>query len=184
MLVSATPSPPGKNESAPARLPSEKTTIVSASERSRRRPRTQTYAARHSQNHEAAETAVIPTSSRVSSNARAAPGASPSRANRSSRGLRTTSTIAATPASGSTSSGQRLVPAPPAAASTTTPVASVTRSASTIGAVRRTGTSNERFSSPHLSTSPSLAGVIVIVRPATKIAKLRPRGTSISRRAR
>src|SRR3954453_15634184 len=33
MLVSATPRPPGRNETAPARLPSVKTTIVSASER-------------------------------------------------------------------------------------------------------------------------------------------------------
>ena len=60
----------------------------------------------------------------------------------------------------------------------------MTRSASTIGAERRTGTSNARFSSPDLSSSPSFAGVIVIVSPATKIAKLRPAGTSISSFAR
>ncbi len=60
----------------------------------------------------------------------------------------------------------------------------MTRSANTTGADRRTGTANERRSSPHFNTSPSFAGLIVIVRPATKIERLRPAGTSISSRAR
>ena len=93
-------------------------------------------------------------------------------------------TAATTPTSATTSTGHRFVPAPPITASTITPVASVTRSASTTGAERRIGTPNERRSKPHLISSPSFAGVIVIVRPATKIQKLRTIGIRISSRPR
>ena len=118
------------------------------------------------------------------SRVRAASGASPRAAKRPSSGVRTMTTIPTTAASAITSSGQRSVPAPPTTARTTTPVASVTRSASTTGAERRTGTPYARRSRPHFSTSPSLPGVIVIVRPAMKMEKLRPSGILISNRSR
>src|SRR4029450_3544976 len=62
--------------------------------------------------------------------------------------------------------------------------ASVTRSARTTGAERRTGTPYDRCSSAHFNNSPSLAGVIVIVRPAAKMARLPPHRTWTSTRSR
>ena len=139
---------------------------------------TQTQAARHSKNQDTAATRLIETSKR----ARAAPRSPCVRAPASRSGRAGASGRAARPrlrARACTTTSARL-PAAPRPTSRVSerrcPRASVTRSASTIGADRATGTPYERRRSPDFSNSPSFAGVIVTVSPARKIVKLRPRG--------
>src|SRR5262245_1984281 len=99
MLASATPSPPGTNASAPASVPSENTPVLVASETSRPSPRTQTYAARHSQNHDAAASPDIPASSGVVSSSRPASRAAEIGASRAGQGTRNATTTSAAPTS-------------------------------------------------------------------------------------
>jgi hypothetical protein len=63
------------------------------------------------------------------------------------------------------------------AISVITPMRSVTRSATTIGAVRSMGTPWISFRMIDLKTSPTLPGVTVSTKPERKISRLSPLGT-------
>ena len=119
---------------------------------------------------------------------------------RNGPGMRSTSRMSASesPLCDTTTSSTRTAAAPspaqtrppenpsePSTMSTTTPMTSVTRSATTMGAVRATGTPCVSKRTTDLNTSPTLPGVTVSTKPLRNVSRLSTRETPrISRRAR
>ena len=164
MLASATPSPPGHERERAGERDETQNTTRRVGERRRRAPSpcTQTQAARHSKNQDAASheahrdeqprRRAAPRSPRCADQPRRTGRAGASgreQRDRDSERRACTTTRGSAPGR---AAGRR------APSSSAIPSASVTRSASTIGAERATGTPYERRRSPDFSSSPSFAG--------------------------